>query len=99
MVSGVGMIDFLRCQSLEEVIVDAELIGYARRFGSGMTIVRYPWTGSTADDPHQADFLERTHTGIGLQRNFICLHPWWIAVPLSSGKWRVVWLLIKEPTT
>ena len=63
MVSGVGMIDFLRCQSLEKLIVDAELIGYARRFGSGMTI-REDTLGldQLQTNPHQADFLERTHT-------------------------------------
>lgn len=36
MVSGGGMIDFLRCQSYEKLLIDAEIIGIAKRLISGI---------------------------------------------------------------
>lgn len=36
MVSGAGMLDFLACQSAEKLVLDAEAIGMAQRFLSGM---------------------------------------------------------------
>ena len=63
MVSGAGMIDYLRCQSFEKLVVDAEIIGMAKRLASGI---------ERRDDPialtmmrqsaHRADFLSRPHT-------------------------------------
>jgi trimethylamine--corrinoid protein Co-methyltransferase len=36
MISGAGMLDFLACQSLEKIIIDAEAIANARRFLQGI---------------------------------------------------------------
>ncbi len=63
MVSGVGMIDFLRCQSMEKLVMDAALIEYARRVAQGIE-TRETSLGleQLRQNPHQADFLERSHT-------------------------------------
>ncbi len=63
MVSGGGMIDFLRCQSFEKLLIDAEIIGMAKRLIAGI---------QTRDEPiardlmrqsaHKANFLSHTHT-------------------------------------
>lgn len=36
MISGAGMIDFLRCQSFEKLIIDAEIIAMAKRLATGI---------------------------------------------------------------
>ncbi|MGW8143688.1 MAG: trimethylamine methyltransferase family protein [Anaerolineales bacterium] len=36
MVSGAGMLDFLACQSLEKIVIDAEAIAFAKRFLDGI---------------------------------------------------------------
>jgi len=36
MISGAGMLDFLACQSAEKLVIDAEAIGAAQRFGCGI---------------------------------------------------------------
>ena len=36
MVSGAGMLDFLACHSAEKLVIDAEAIGMAQRFGRGI---------------------------------------------------------------
>jgi trimethylamine--corrinoid protein Co-methyltransferase len=36
MISGAGMLDFLACQSLEKLVIDAEAIAYAKRFVQGI---------------------------------------------------------------
>jgi trimethylamine:corrinoid methyltransferase-like protein len=36
MISGAGMLDFLACQSLEKLVIDAEAIANARRFLKGI---------------------------------------------------------------
>jgi trimethylamine--corrinoid protein Co-methyltransferase len=36
MVSGAGMLDFLRCQSFEKLVIDAEIISIARRLIHGI---------------------------------------------------------------
>jgi trimethylamine--corrinoid protein Co-methyltransferase len=63
MVSGAGMMDFESCQSLEKLVVDAEIIGMARRLLAGI---------ERRDDPiavplmrelgHRADYLGQEHT-------------------------------------
>jgi trimethylamine--corrinoid protein Co-methyltransferase len=63
MVSGAGMMDFESCQSLEKLVVDAEIIGMARRLLAGI---------ERRDDPiavplmrrlgHRADYLGEEHT-------------------------------------
>ncbi len=63
MVSGAGMMDFESCQSYEKLVIDAEIIGMAKRLIAGV---------ETRDDPialtlmrklgHRADYLAQTHT-------------------------------------
>jgi len=63
MVSGAGMMDFESCQSYEKLVIDAEIIGMARRLIAGV---------EQRDDPialtlmrklgHRADYLAQPHT-------------------------------------
>jgi trimethylamine--corrinoid protein Co-methyltransferase len=63
MVSGAGMMDFESCQSLEKLVIDAEVIGMAKRLILGI---------EARDEPialtlmrklgHRADYLAETHT-------------------------------------
>ncbi len=63
MVSGAGMLDFESCQSLEKLVLDAEMIGMAKRLIGGI---------EPRDEPmaldlfkrhgHQADYLADPHT-------------------------------------
>jgi len=63
MVSGAGMMDFESCQSFEKLVVDAEIIGMAKRLIQGI---------EARDDPialdlmrglgHRADYLAQPHT-------------------------------------
>jgi trimethylamine--corrinoid protein Co-methyltransferase len=63
MVSGAGMIDFESCQSLEKMVIDAEIIGMAKRLIAGV---------DPRGDPialevmrrlgHKADYLSDVHT-------------------------------------
>lgn len=71
MVSGAGMMDFESCQSFEKLVIDAEIIGMARRLIRGIEI---------RDDPialtlirtlgHRADYLAMPHTVEWFQREF-----------------------------
>jgi trimethylamine--corrinoid protein Co-methyltransferase len=64
MVSGAGMLDFENCQSYEKLVIDAEIIGMAKRLIGGFEV---------RDDPialtllrkhgHRADYLSDPHTG------------------------------------
>jgi trimethylamine---corrinoid protein Co-methyltransferase len=42
MISGAGMIDFLRCQSFEKLVIDAEIIGMAKRLARGIDAHEQP---------------------------------------------------------
>jgi len=63
MVSGAGMMDFESCQSYEKLVIDAEIIGMAKRLIAGI---------EARDDPialtlmrklgHRADYLAQPHT-------------------------------------
>lgn len=63
MISGAGMMDFESCQSLEKLVLDAEMIGMAKRLVRGI---------EPRDEPialdlfkkhgHQADYLAEPHT-------------------------------------
>jgi trimethylamine--corrinoid protein Co-methyltransferase len=63
MVSGAGMMDFESCQSYEKLVIDAEIIGMAKRLIAGV---------QARDDPialtlmrelgHRADYLGQLHT-------------------------------------
>lgn len=63
MMSGAGMMDFESCQSFEKLVIDAEIIGMAKRLIAGV---------EARDDPialtlvrelgHRADYLGQMHT-------------------------------------
>jgi trimethylamine--corrinoid protein Co-methyltransferase len=63
MVSGAGMMDFESCQSLEKLVIDADIIGMAKRLIAGV---------EARDEPialdlmrklgPRADYLAQTHT-------------------------------------
>jgi len=63
MVSGAGMIDFLRCQSFEKLVIDAELIGMARRLIAGVQARDHPIALELMrKSAHKANFLSQPHT-------------------------------------
>jgi trimethylamine--corrinoid protein Co-methyltransferase len=63
MVSGAGMLDFLRCQSFEKLVIDAEIISMAKRFISGIEKREEPIILDLMRTyGHQADFLSQPHT-------------------------------------
>jgi len=63
MISGAGMLDFESCQSIEKLVIDAEIIGLAKRFVQGI---------QKRDDPigmdliremgHHSGYLSNPHT-------------------------------------
>jgi trimethylamine--corrinoid protein Co-methyltransferase len=69
MVSGAGMMDFESCQSYEKLVIDAEIIGMAKRLVAGVEM---------RDDPialtlmrklgHRADYLAQLHTARWFQK-------------------------------
>ncbi len=71
MVSGAGMMDFESCQSFEKLVVDAEIIGMAKRLIAGV---------EGRDDPlaltlmrkmgHKAEYLAEPHTLKWFQKEF-----------------------------
>lgn len=63
MVSGGGMLDFLRCQSFEKLIIDAEIIGMAKRLMAGIQARDEPVARDLMrQTAHKANFLSHTHT-------------------------------------
>ena len=71
MVSGGGMIDFLRCQSLEKLVMDAEIIGMARRMLEGVQARDEPLALELVRrSGHRADYLSRPHTLKWFQKEF-----------------------------
>jgi trimethylamine--corrinoid protein Co-methyltransferase len=71
MVSGGGMIDFLRCQSFEKLVLDAEIIGMARRMLAGIQMRDKPLAlDLVRRSGHRADYLSRPHTLKWFQQEF-----------------------------
>jgi trimethylamine--corrinoid protein Co-methyltransferase len=63
MISAGGMIDFLRCQSFEKLILDAEIIGMAKRLINGIEAHDQPIAVDLMrKSAHQANFLSSPHT-------------------------------------
>jgi len=63
MVSGAGMIDFLRSQSLEKLVLDAEIIAMAKRLIAGVEVRDQPIAVDLMrKSAHQANFLSQPHT-------------------------------------
>jgi len=63
MVSGAGMLDFESCQSLEKLVVDAEIIGMAKRLIAGIEAREDPIALTLMRKlGHRADYLGEAHT-------------------------------------
>ncbi len=63
MISGGGMIDFLRCQSLEKLVIDAEIIAMAQRLIRGVEIHDHPIAlDLVRKSGHKANYLSQPHT-------------------------------------
>jgi trimethylamine--corrinoid protein Co-methyltransferase len=57
------MIDFLRCQSFEKLVIDAELIGMARRLLAGVQARDHPIALELMrKSAHKSNFLSQSHT-------------------------------------
>jgi trimethylamine--corrinoid protein Co-methyltransferase len=63
MISGAGMLDFESCQSMEKLVIDAEMIGMAKRLVRGMEVRDEPIaTDLIQAHGHKADYLSDPHT-------------------------------------
>jgi len=63
MVSGAGMMDFESCQSLEKLVIDAEIIGMAKRLILGIEAREEPMAITLLrKHGHRADYLAEPHT-------------------------------------
>jgi len=63
MISGAGMLDYLRCQSFEKLVMDAEMIGMAKRLIKGVEAHEDPIAlDKMRQSAHKADFLAKPHT-------------------------------------
>lgn len=63
MISGAGMVDFLRGQSFEKLVIDAEIIGMAKRLLAGLEMRDQPIAVDLMrKSAHKANFLSQPHT-------------------------------------
>jgi trimethylamine--corrinoid protein Co-methyltransferase len=63
MVSGAGMLDFESCQSMEKLVIDAEIIGMAKRLIAGVEVREDPIAVSLIRSMgHRAEYLMEPHT-------------------------------------
>ena len=63
MVSGAGMMDFESCQSYEKLVIDAEIIGMAKRLIAGINGGRKPIALDLMRElGHHAEYLSHPHT-------------------------------------
>jgi trimethylamine--corrinoid protein Co-methyltransferase len=63
MISGAGMMDFESCLSCEKLVIDAEIIGMAKRLIAGIDGRRTPIALDIIQDlGHKADYLSHPHT-------------------------------------
>jgi trimethylamine--corrinoid protein Co-methyltransferase len=71
MVSGAGMLDFESCQSPEKLVVDAEIIGMAKRLIAGIEARETPIALTLMRElGHRADYLGQEHTLRWFQKEF-----------------------------
>lgn len=63
MVSGAGMLDFESCQSCEKLVIDAEIIGMAKRLLAGIELREQPIALDLMRElGHKAEYLAHPHT-------------------------------------
>jgi trimethylamine--corrinoid protein Co-methyltransferase len=71
MVSGAGMLDFESCQSMEKLVLDAEIIGMAKRLLAGIAARDAPIALTLMRElGHRADYLAQEHTLRWFQEEF-----------------------------
>ena len=71
MVSGAGMLDFESCQSPEKLVIDAEIIGMAKRLLAGIAARETPIALTLMRElGHRADYLAQEHTLRWFQEEF-----------------------------
>jgi trimethylamine--corrinoid protein Co-methyltransferase len=71
MISGAGMMDFESCQSFEKLVIDAEIIGMAKRLVAGIEIRDKPIALDLMRSMgHEADYLIDSHTVKWFQDEF-----------------------------
>jgi trimethylamine---corrinoid protein Co-methyltransferase len=69
--AGAGMLSFINCQSLEDLIIDHELIGMARRLARGIdTDDESLGAAIIREVGHGGDFLSTAHTVARFRREF-----------------------------
>ena len=63
MISGAGMLDFESCQSIEKLVIDAEIIGLAKRFAEGIKEREDPIGLDLIQEMgHRSGYLANPHT-------------------------------------
>ncbi len=76
MVSGAGMLDFESCQSFEKLVLDAEIIGMAKRMLLGVEAREEPLAVSLMRRlGHRAEYLGEAHTLRWFQQEFYLPSP------------------------
>jgi trimethylamine--corrinoid protein Co-methyltransferase len=71
MISGAGMMDFESCQSFEKLVIDAEIIGMAKRLIAGIEARDEPIALTLMRSMgHEADYLVNPHTLKWFQEEF-----------------------------
>ena len=71
MISGAGMMDFESCQSFEKLVIDAEIIGMAKRLVAGIEVRDEPIALTLMRSMgHEADYLVNPHTLKWFQEEF-----------------------------
>jgi len=86
MVSAPGMLDFESCQSLEKVVIDADIIGMARRLLAGIEAREDPIALTIMREMgHQAEYLSSPHTHKWFRKELFA--PSDVIDRSNSGEW------------
>ena len=86
MVSSPGMLDFESCQSLEKVVIDADIIGMARRLIAGIEPREDPIALTIMREMgHQAEYLSSPHTHKWFRKELFA--PSDVIDRSNSGEW------------
>lgn len=69
-ISGVGMLDFESCQSLEKLVYDNEIAGMAQRLAKGIALTKTPFAEEFFDETFDGNFLAANRTLELFQKEF-----------------------------
>ena len=76
MISGAGMLDFETCLSFEKLVIDAEIIGLAKRLAGGIEAREDPLALTLMREMgHNADYLSNHHTRKWFRKEFYIPSP------------------------